>query len=170
MSPLLELYTNLAKNVSTRNQILKSILVGRMEDIPTHEGKLWRWGHIKGILKQRYEHLGDHLWGSANESDRKASEKIAVQLVIEDMPKLKRIFFGEASIDTLDDTAASETSREEDENEILCDNSGKCQAPRGARDITNCIYCGKELREKDGHWFTWDADTVKNPISQGPVI
>lgn len=58
----------------------------------------------------------------------------------------------------------------DDEDEAHCDNSGECEAPRGARDITNCIYCGKELREKNGEWFTWDADMVKFPKPQGPVI
>ena len=44
------------------------------------------------------------------------------------------------------------------DEEPHCDNSGLCKAPRGARDITNCIYCGKELVEINGGWYTWDWD------------
>lgn len=36
-------------------------------------------------------------------------------------------------------------------------NYGTCAAPADARGITNCVHCGKELRERDGAWFTWDA-------------
>lgn len=61
-------------------------------------------------------------------------------------------------------------SDNEEENDMPCDNAGQCEAPRGARDITNCIHCGKELHEKNGEWFTWDAYMVKFPISQGPVV
>ena len=38
----------------------------------------------------------------------------------------------------------------------LCD-SGNCKAPWGARDITNCVYCGKELIQRGLAWYTWDA-------------
>lgn len=58
----------------------------------------------------------------------------------------------------------------DEENDVHCDNSGQCEAPRGARGITNCIHCGKELHEKNGEWFTWDADMQESPKSQGPVI
>lgn len=40
--------------------------------------------------------------------------------------------------------------------EPVC-NYGHCEAPPTARGITNCIHCGKELHERDGAWFTWDA-------------
>lgn len=54
------------------------------------------------------------------------------------------------------------------EDEILCDNSGKCEAPPDARGITNCIYCGKELHERNGEWRTWDVHMTKYPEPQGP--
>ena len=58
-----------------------------------------------------------------------------------------------------------------DDDDILCNNSGKCEAPLDARGVTNCIHCGKELHEKDGKWFTWDADIVtKWAKSQSYVI
>jgi|SRR3989344_1494121 len=103
MSPLLELYTMLEKNTSVRNQILKNILVGRMGVASTHEGKMRIWAHIKGILKQRYQRLGDHLWASASENDRKAASKIATRMITKDMDKLKRVFFREAPINILND-------------------------------------------------------------------
>ena len=55
------------------------------------------------------------------------------------------------------------------DREPLCNISGRCQAPSGARGITNCIHCGKELRERDGQWWTWDADTTPNPQPQRPA-
>lgn len=51
----------------------------------------------------------------------------------------------------------------------LCDNMGLCQAPDGARGTTNCIHCGKELDERDGWWWTWDAYMVPDPQPQCPV-
>jgi hypothetical protein len=39
-----------------------------------------------------------------------------------------------------------------------CDNAGKCVAPKGAKGITNCVHCGKELIEREGRWYTWDVD------------
>ena len=55
----------------------------------------------------------------------------------------------------------------DDENEEpLCDISGRCTAADGSRGITNCIHCGKELREKDGYWWTWDAYLYSNPEPQ----
>ena len=51
-----------------------------------------------------------------------------------------------------------------------CDVSGECEAPEGARGITNCIHCGKELHEKDGWWWTWDADLLPHKEPQCPVV
>lgn len=57
----------------------------------------------------------------------------------------------------------------DDENgEPIC-NNGLCEAPEGARGITNCIHCGKQLHEKDGAWYTWDADMYKYPKPQDYV-
>lgn len=45
-------------------------------------------------------------------------------------------------------------------NEPDCDVSGICCAPyppRRGMAATICIHCGKELVERDGQWFTWDA-------------
>lgn len=42
------------------------------------------------------------------------------------------------------------------EGEPSC-NNGTCEAAPEARGLTNCVYCGKELRERDGAWYTWDA-------------
>lgn len=43
-------------------------------------------------------------------------------------------------------------------DEPHCDHSGTCMAPEYATGTTNCVYCGKELRERSkGEWFTWDA-------------
>ena len=36
------------------------------------------------------------------------------------------------------------------DEELPCDISGRCVAPKGAHKITNCIFCGKELVEKNG--------------------
>ncbi len=47
-----------------------------------------------------------------------------------------------------------------------CDISGVCTAPYGARTVTNCIYCSKELVEVNGEWFTWDFDQSPNPRPQ----
>jgi hypothetical protein len=48
-----------------------------------------------------------------------------------------------------------------------CDESGRCTASKTASGVTNCIYCGKELVEVGGSWYTWDADLVSlNPIPQ----
>ena len=57
-----------------------------------------------------------------------------------------------------------------EEDELPCDISGLCEAAPGDRGITNCIYCGKELHEKDGWWWTWDAYMVENPQPQCPVL
>ena len=43
----------------------------------------------------------------------------------------------------------------------ICNDTGICVAPAWARDITECVYCGKELHEIDGQWYTHDAD-LKN--------
>lgn len=47
-------------------------------------------------------------------------------------------------------------------SEITCDEIGICVADCHARNITNCIHCGKELHYRydgaDGAgWYTWDA-------------
>jgi len=55
------------------------------------------------------------------------------------------------------------------DDEPLCDLSGECEAKVGARGITNCIHCGKELRESNGWWYTWDADEYPYPRPQCPV-
>ena len=52
----------------------------------------------------------------------------------------------------------------------ICHDTGICVAPKGAREITNCVHCGKELHEKDGKWWTWDADNFSNPLPQGYVL
>lgn len=49
---------------------------------------------------------------------------------------------------------------------IACDYTGTCVAPRDARGITSCIYCGKELHQVKGLWYTWDAYMHKNPRPQ----
>lgn len=55
----------------------------------------------------------------------------------------------------------------DEDGEPLCDVSGTCTAPYGARSITNCIHCGKQLeRRADGFWYTWDADKHPNPRPQ----
>ena len=51
----------------------------------------------------------------------------------------------------------------------ICDSTGSCSADPSDRGISNCIHCGKELIEKDGKWFTWDADLYKNPRPQGYI-
>lgn len=58
---------------------------------------------------------------------------------------------------------------EDEEDGPHCNNSGRCVAPEGARRITNCKYCGKELHEKDDQWWTWDADKYPDPKPQGYV-
>jgi hypothetical protein len=45
---------------------------------------------------------------------------------------------------------------------------GTCEASPGVCDITQCIHCGKELREKDGWWYAWDPDLHKG-ARQDPV-
>ncbi len=42
--------------------------------------------------------------------------------------------------------------------ELPCDISGICRPSSLDEDVTNCVYCGKELIKKDGKWYTWDAD------------
>lgn len=59
----------------------------------------------------------------------------------------------------------SETWHDENGNP-WCDN-GDCLAPDGARMITNCVYCGKELHECKGAWYTWDAPA--DALPQGYV-
>lgn len=56
-----------------------------------------------------------------------------------------------------------------DAEEPCCNYSGTCEAPKGAESITNCIHCGKELRERDGAWWTHDADQHQHPRPQGFV-
>jgi hypothetical protein len=55
------------------------------------------------------------------------------------------------------------------EDDSHCDNSGRCMAPVGVRSITNCIYCGKELIEIMGAWFTWDYEFFDDPQPQDYV-
>lgn len=50
-----------------------------------------------------------------------------------------------------------------------CENFGQCEAPAGAKGITNCVDCGKELLEINGKWYTWDAYLYPNPKPQGRV-
>jgi hypothetical protein len=54
-----------------------------------------------------------------------------------------------------------------DHEEPCCNNSGRCEAADGEHGITNCIHCGKELRERDGQWWTWDATDHPDPQPQG---
>ena len=42
--------------------------------------------------------------------------------------------------------------------ENLCDIGGRCTPAPTTSNVSNCIYCGKELVQKDGKWYTWDAD------------
>jgi hypothetical protein len=35
-------------------------------------------------------------------------------------------------------------------------------------DISQCIYCGKELIKKEGYWYTWDADLHSRQKPQEP--
>lgn len=53
----------------------------------------------------------------------------------------------------------------------VCDNSGVCWAPAGAAGVTNCVYCGKELEQReDGKWYTWDAPPGGGrPQQQEPI-
>lgn len=52
-----------------------------------------------------------------------------------------------------------EAEQRDRDQEPACDISGRCVAPKGATGITNCKFCGKELRQgADGRWYTWDAD------------
>jgi len=53
-----------------------------------------------------------------------------------------------------------------DDEEVGCHHSGICVAPAGASCVTSCIYCGKELHERGGQWWTWDADQFENPRPQ----
>lgn len=48
----------------------------------------------------------------------------------------------------------------------LCNTSGICTAFDGDSGYSNCQYCGKELYEKDGYWWTWDAVSLANPLPQ----
>jgi hypothetical protein len=43
---------------------------------------------------------------------------------------------------------------EAEERAHLCDQFN-CQAAPGERDVTNCVNCGGELREKEGAWYHW---------------
>lgn len=55
--------------------------------------------------------------------------------------------------------------KDADEDEPACNVSGRCVAPKGEKGITNCLYCGKELRQgADGKWYTWDADMFEGQI------
>lgn len=56
-----------------------------------------------------------------------------------------------------------------EDGEPICGIVGQCQAGKGDRGITNCIHCGKELHEKDGQWYTHDADQYQNPVPQDRV-
>jgi hypothetical protein len=51
-------------------------------------------------------------------------------------------------------------------HEPCCNISGECEAPSHAKEITNCIHCGKELQERDGKWYTWDAYLKDDPKPQ----
>lgn len=51
-----------------------------------------------------------------------------------------------------------EAKRKEQDREPACDIKGACVVSKGAKGITNCIFCGKELVERKGKWYTWDAD------------
>lgn len=52
------------------------------------------------------------------------------------------------------------------EEHPCCDYSGTCEAAPDAAGITNCIHCGKELHQRDGEWWTWDAENYENPRPQ----
>jgi hypothetical protein len=53
-----------------------------------------------------------------------------------------------------------------DDEDVGCHHSGQCVAAADDRGLSNCIYCGKELREKGGEWWTWDADQYSDPKPQ----
>ena len=53
-----------------------------------------------------------------------------------------------------------------DDEDVGCHHSGVCVAHEDAKLICNCIYCGKELHEIDGDWWTWDADQHPSPKPQ----
>lgn len=58
----------------------------------------------------------------------------------------------------------SDPTRDPDTGEYLCDISGLCVASADAVGITSCIYCGKELiQREDGNWYTWDAEDLCGP-------
>lgn len=59
-------------------------------------------------------------------------------------------------------------AQEVEEEEPIC-NNGHCEAPKDARGITNCVHCGKELRESDGYWWTYDAEKSPHPVPQDVV-
>lgn len=50
-----------------------------------------------------------------------------------------------------------------------CDDVGWCEAADGERRVTNCIHCGKELLEREGWWWTWDAIEFDSPRPQCAV-
>ena len=92
MSPFLELYIILEKNVPIRNQLLKEIGEGRINiDIPPRE-KDRQWG---------YWNMAEHLRTTASDTDRRSAEEIVQKIIIEDIEKMRRVFYGEAPINIL---------------------------------------------------------------------
>ena len=101
MSPFLELYIILEKNVPIRNQLLKEIGEGRINiDIPPRE-KDRQWGYLKGMIIQRYWNMAEHLRTTASDTDRRSAEEIVQKIIIEDIEKMRRVFYGEAPINIL---------------------------------------------------------------------
>ncbi len=101
MSALLEFYVELEKNISWRNSILRKIAREWPEKYETPEGKKRIWGYTKGVIKRFYQNAGQHLWDSASRDDHTEAEKIMQKIIVEDIEKLRQIFFGEASVDLL---------------------------------------------------------------------
>lgn len=53
-----------------------------------------------------------------------------------------------------------------EDNPNPCCDMGRCEAPKGTSDVTNCIHCGGELIEKDGAWYhhsQFDCDELGDP-------
>lgn len=51
-----------------------------------------------------------------------------------------------------------------------CHDTGWCRAPASAWCVTNCVYCGSKLVERNGRWFTHDWHLWPNPQPQAGYI
>ena len=59
-----------------------------------------------------------------------------------------------------------EQEAEQEAQNPKCDISGRCVAPKGASGITSCKFCGKELVQHGGKWYTHDAFLSPYPTPQ----